>query len=385
MRTLLIALALCASASAQPRLGQSGIRISALNNRHAIGARGLVAAWDLSSRNLLLHSEDFSQAAWQKVLASASSGEITLEASADAYVWQNVGIKPAGTYMFSVELKAAGADSAILIIQETGIGATNLNVSLTSEWRRFSVSLANSGAAALYLYLYNSSAQARTFQARRAQLHSGTLPLPYAATGDQQSVAALNTAAYPLQRGSSSGADSEDPSVGTSGLSFDGGDYATSGLTSVLNDITAVVVFKDTGTRVTYERLIDKDADAGFAFSRNYTLSNAWGSGIRQVASPYGLFVDTFTDGSWMSIATTRAGAIQVLYANGVSAASQSGSSDSTDNTTLRIGATQTGTWGLTGEISTVLVYSIALSPAEMLRTHRALRGPMAAMGVTLP
>jgi hypothetical protein len=62
------------------------------------------------------------------------------------------------------------------------------------------------------------------FLVARAQLNSGTTPLPYIATGDLQSVPNMVPGGAALQRGSAAGADTNDPTPSAAGWVFDGVD-----------------------------------------------------------------------------------------------------------------------------------------------------------------
>jgi hypothetical protein len=82
-------------------------------------------------------------------------------------------------------------------------------------------------------------------------------------------------------------------------------------------DFTFYVVFNNTSGTESYERLVDQDYVNGFWFGRENNNANTFGGGVRESSPPYGVFVNTATDGQWNIIANQRDGTTHNVWNNG--------------------------------------------------------------------
>ena len=136
-----------------------------------------------------------------------------------------------------------------------------------------------------------------------------------------------------------------EPAVTTDGKidnaqDFDGSnDKIDTPLADTLGDFTIEAWFKDTGEATMYERIVDKSYTGGFWIGRNSTTANQWGGGVKDAASPYGIFV-TLTDGEWHHIVSRREGTTHhIIGDGGAVSTSATVTGDALDNTAIRIGA----------------------------------------------
>ena len=149
--------------------------------------------------------------------------------------------------------------------------------------------------------------------------------------------------------------------------------YVTTNFTTALTDFTCVAIYKCNSSTATgnYQRVVDKTFATGFWIGREGTSANTWGGGIRQGGSPFGIYSNTFTDGQWQMIGTTRTGATQKLWNKGTVVASQSGNSSALSTDVLNIGRDPTTAYNLGGFITAVLIYNRELTPAEMTQIYQ--------------
>lgn len=103
-------------------------------------------------------------------------------------------------------------------------------------------------------------------------------------------------------------------------------------------DFTFYVVFKNTAGADSFERLVDQDYQNGFWFGREASNANTFGGGVREASPPYGVFVNTATDGQWNIIANQRDNITHNVWNNGDFGNRASNSVVSTATTTNVVG-----------------------------------------------
>lgn len=244
---LLIALLLAVGAVAQVPMSQPfGLplqpRLSWLGNRNAIPGYGLVGAWDLTSDNLLKWSESFCDAAWVSSSATCTAnthtspvGDQTADTitstGANGYIRQASPVAVGQDYTFSVWLRSLTGETLNLqlTVVRADFGASiKTNVAITTEWQRLAYTFtlpAGYEGGSVMIGGGSTFSTGLSLAAWGAQLTEGSTPKPYVRTTDGQSVpnfAPGQTAA--LQRGSTAGADTNDPTLSQQGMVFDGVD-----------------------------------------------------------------------------------------------------------------------------------------------------------------
>lgn len=155
---------------------------------------------------------------------------------------------------------------------------------------------------------------------------------------------------------------------------FDGADdFVNTSITTAFNDFTVGIWFKQVGSIIVYQRLIDKNFLNGFWIGRNASTANSWGGGVREGSSPYGRFI-TLTDGQWHYIVSKREGTTHTIYGDGITnTTSGTVSSTALDSTSVLIAKSdQPGIDPFNGNIGSVQIYNRALSASEVLQNYNA-------------
>ena len=153
-------------------------------------------------------------------------------------------------------------------------------------------------------------------------------------------------------------------------LVFDGVDDSIStGITTQLEDFSVVVVFKNDSSAA-WGRLVDKMYTTGFFISSYFASvgSGYVGAGIIEPTSPHGQALP-YNTSKHNYFVVTRSGTTHTIYLNGSgTSSSKVGSSANLSSTTMAIGSWFDGRGSqiYTGEISQVLLYSKALTTAEI-------------------
>lgn len=134
-------------------------------------------------------------------------------------------------------------------------------------------------------------------------------------------------------------------------------------------DFTFYVVFKNTSGEESYERLVDQDYQNGFWFGRQNNNANTFGGGVREGSDPYGVFVNTATDGQWNIIANQRDNITHNVWNNGdfANRASNSVVSTATTSNVVGIGGWYNNTTQQAQniDIAEIVFYQSALDSTE--------------------
>jgi hypothetical protein len=384
--------------------------------------RGLVARWQLGSPNLLRWSEQFDNAVWTKDGTSTTANATTapdgtatadklVEAATTATHWlyqQNAAV-PAGLVTLSVYVKAGersrfglllnnGTDgtygSATFNLSSGTVETLNAGIATITDvgngWYRCTLTGTTtiSSAQNWYTYLLGvSGGSTYTGDGTSglylwgAQLNEGSTPLPYVKTTDLQSFVDLSGNGHTLQRGSTSGADSNDWDVQTYRGSFDGvAKYAV--IPAIPELMTAddfsimAVVHHDTGHTTDFDRIFEvRDASSGFGLRVDNSNNR-----LSQFVQPFGGSQTTLD----FSFATTprdapffcgfaRRGTVSTGYLGlqRDTVAVQAGAVNvSAGNSYVgRYALSSAGFWD--GYIYEVLAYKVNLSPAEVAQLYR--------------
>jgi hypothetical protein len=315
---------------ASPMAGIRGrsLRAGVLGARgnQGLPTRGLVARWRLGSPNLLLYSEDITH--WATANATVTATTITESVDSSSVQHYVTQVQPCETpQTFSLKAKCGSANRQILFLilgdagsvfggayfnPQTGVvistktsgGAPAVSASISPAgdgkyYCQVTFTLP-SGYTTVKPVLYLSQGTNDFYQGdgtgsatfEYIQLNQGSTPLPYVKTTDLQTIPDLSGHGHDLTRGSTSGADSNDPTVSTTGLIFDGVDDELTGIPSLGSTYT---VINDNGTQI---ESIDSAGGkyingAANASAVNYDLGTAGGySGLAAQRAQYSVVLN---------------------------------------------------------------------------------------------
>lgn len=120
----------------------------------------------------------------------------------------------------------------------------DIEPSLTSTWTQYTNSYTNTGGATRFIYIYAGSGEALDVTVGFPQLNLGSTLYPYSApVGLSQSVVDRSGLGNTIQRGSTSGADANDPSWEANALLYDSDDIAYSPVISSMSHSSGWSVF----------------------------------------------------------------------------------------------------------------------------------------------
>jgi hypothetical protein len=242
----------------------------------ALVRNGLTAGWDLRTGNLLLFSEALDNAAWTKTRTTTPAANQIIEtATTGAHQISQAITFAAGAYSYSVDVKPSGRDwvkvfafdgtafpvawvNTATCATTTVTGATATATAVDDGYCRVVLNFtASAGSGFVYMQLLlNGSTDSyagditKGVLVRRAQLNSGTTPLPYIATGDLQSVPNLVPGGAALQRGSAAGVDTNDPSIDPLFWWFDLTDDFVTGVPALASQYTILALHGWPNTRL---------------------------------------------------------------------------------------------------------------------------------------
>ena len=158
---------------------------------------------------------------------------------------------------------------------------------------------------------------------------------------------------------------------------FDGNDdRVQTNYNPTFTDFTVCVWYKDNGSS-TYGRLVDNNYINGFWLGKNGTTPNQWGGGIKESPSPFGIYL-TLPDSQWHFLTSVRSGTTHTIYGDGITnKISNTVSAAALSGTSIAIGEWSGGGTGqiFKGNIPQVLIYSRAITEAEIMQIFNATKG----------
>ena len=158
---------------------------------------------------------------------------------------------------------------------------------------------------------------------------------------------------------------------------FDGNDdRVQTNYNPTFTDFTVCVWYKDNGSS-TYGRLVDNNYINGFWLGKNGTTPNQWGGGIKESPSPFGIYL-TLPDSQWHFLTSVRSGTTHTIYGDGITnKISNTVSAAALNGTSIAIGEWSGGGTGqiFKGNIPQVLIYSRAITEAEIMQIFNATKG----------
>jgi hypothetical protein len=379
MKTIIALLLLSAALPAQNRLA-GGMRLSSLNNHNAVSRSGLVAAWDMGSqKNLAIHSDDFTLN-WNDSGTSRTSNSITFGASTLFNIYRAVPMSYNTVYTVSALVSSATSQMFRFALEDASVHYSS-NITTTSTPTKYSATITTGASGTTYLEIYNGTgAVAGSITISNLQLELGSLPTAYQATTDLQTLPNLaSPGTYDLQRGSTAGADSADPTVTGNSWLFDGSDdYAISSALSIVQPSTIMAVGKRTAeTPITTRILID-------GISGRNTLYTDAVTGIANVFASTSLAGQAVPDNTWFSlVGVFNSGAGSNIYNGSVLTTGAVGSQNMIG---VHVGTNNVSSnffWY--GAIAQVLIYNTANTGATVWRNYKALKLLNATRGISLP
>ena len=158
---------------------------------------------------------------------------------------------------------------------------------------------------------------------------------------------------------------------------FDGiDDRVQTNYNPTFTDFTVCVWYKDNGSSI-YGRLVDNNYINGFWLGKNGTTPNQWGGGIKESPSPFGIYL-TLPDSQWHFLTSVRSGTTHTIYGDGITnKISNTVSAAALNGTSIAIGEWSGGGTGqiFKGNIPQVLIYSRAITEAEIMQIFNATKG----------
>ena len=159
-------------------------------------------------------------------------------------------------------------------------------------------------------------------------------------------------------------------------ITFDGiNDNVTTTFNSALTDFTIGVWFRQSGSIISYQRLVDKNYITGTWIGRNSVTASSWGGGVCESSTPFGRYIN-LADNQWHYIVSRRQDTTHTILGDGITNRS-SGTVTSTPLNTnnMLIGrSVQSVLELLTGNIAQVQIYNRALSDQEVLQNYNATK-----------
>ena len=381
MRTIIALLALASLLPAQNPVYANGnrVKLSRLNNRHALPARGLEALWIPGVRNLLKYPGDLTK--WSIYRdGTATVNTVTFSADyADSLIYQAI---PAGNYIASISVSSATSKSFRLRV---GTGQTSGDLETSPTPATFTWVLP--AGATEFNICNESGAGAGTITVHWVQLNAGSTALPYDGNTDDPSLATfkdLSGNGYALTLGTGSNAPSVGSSVGSGAtfLSFGGvDDYATVAAGNHLLDnptaFTLGAIVKPTvGAALT---LLDNHWGYDTNTSLRWDITSAGTLRLETYDGDVAFVATTATlsSATWAAAAARYDGASLRNAINGVfdpATTAQSGAlNGSAVEFSLGRYASLNGQY-FSGSIAAVPIWSCALTAAEVSRTCRYFR-----------
>ncbi len=215
-RLIHLALALCLAA---PAWGQEPIPIL-FSGKRGLVRSGLSGAWNLGTVNLLKWSEDFSNAAWLEYsITSHTAASVTYTNQGDGALYQAIAV-PAGTYTLSCYASSSTGKKFRLAMFDGSTAYNSSNFTPTAEATRFSYTFTSLATSSNVQIVNETPGVAGTLSVSRCQLNEGSTALPYVATTDGQSFSNAVSGGSALVKGTTAGADTNDPTSRLVGLSF---------------------------------------------------------------------------------------------------------------------------------------------------------------------
>lgn len=373
----------CADALAAPRPimrpllppGHSAVWVPALANE---------------ATNLLAWSEDVSNAAWTKTNSTANSATTITFTAQNGLVSQSITTLADGSYTLSFKARAITGNTALAFLHTDSATGNSTALTVTATLTRYYVTvLAKTGGGAVVFGIQDQNAAGQgqieitEWQVEASSLHS------YRKTEARQVVSEYFGRALPLQLGSTSGADVNDPVWDQRGLVFDGvNDYAISDAEVSIK--TVIVAFSPTSA-ITYQSAHTSlvitnttgQIPAIWLGASTGSLTNEYLTVGTNGRSALCSEVDNIP-GSPSTISAVDTGQDWKLYVNAIPRATTTTTYFALGTSRIGLGLGVFPSFG--GTAQALLSYPRALNAPEVLRVHRWLKTQLAAGpgGITL-
>jgi len=201
-------------------------RIGVLPNRHHLPGEGLVAAYFMGpdgplnpsadywqpDNNLLLWSEDVSNAGWTKTDATADSATLLTFDAQNGLASQSITTITGVQYTLSFKVRRITGNTA-LHFYHNGLTPASTAFTATATLTRYSVTVTGDGGAVSFGIQDQNAAGHGQIELTEIQLNPGATAAEYQKTEAKQSLHDWSGQGNHGQRGSTTGSDTNDPSI----------------------------------------------------------------------------------------------------------------------------------------------------------------------------
>lgn len=344
-----------------------------------------VPALAKEATNLLAWSEDVSNAAWTKTNSTANSATTLTFTAQNGLVSQSITTLAGGSYTLSFKARAVTGNTALSFLHTDSATGNSTALTVTATLTRYYVTvLAKTGGGAVVCGIQDQNAAGQgqieitEWQVEASSLHS------YRKTEARQSVAEYFGRNLPLQLGSTSGADVNDPAWDQRGLVFDGvNDYAVVENAVLASTKTWILVFAPNNLTQVNKYLVNRGNEMAIIWEYVDNTVEMYSAGVVPIRTGSQM---PMPDTSNHSIIYTYDGSVHNGYTDGamVISVSKTVAMPSSVNKVTLGGAEAVA--NIAASIQAYAVYPRALTPPEVLRAHRWLKTQLATGpgGITL-
>ena len=332
------------------------------------------AVWTDRKRNLADWSEDLTNAIYTHDAATNSATLLTFSAQNQS-IYQPVTTLDAASYTLSFKARAVTGNTALHFLHTNSATGNSTALTVTATLTRYSVSvLGKSGGGAVNFGIQDQNASGfGQIEITEFQVSPGATLLDYEKTEANQRIWDYSGNGNHATRGSTSGADTNDPSFAVEGglivgMGFDGNDDAVvRATTPVLTQPFTLIVVHKTTNAAARRFLFDGDEDTDrcmvYFETDNLTYLNA------NIA----ISVGASTLGSYQMFSALFNGAASRYYRN-LTGATVSGSVGTAQLSGYTIGARYSLGSSLLGNESVFAAYNRVLSDAEITRIYNLIK-----------
>lgn len=369
-------------------------RISRLKNRHALPAAGLVALyrlgamdagvqttgarWTERKRNLAAWSEDLTKAAWAATNVTKDSATTLTFTAQNGTLEQTVSSLDGVIYTFSAKIRRISGNYSGLrmYVGSSASSPAYASLTITDVLTLYSFSaLGRSGGGSIYPGIQDTNASGwGQIEFTEFQVTPGTLPGTYEKTEANQRLWDYSGNANHATRGSTSDADTNDPSFEVEGgqivgMGFNGSNnYCIRATTPVVAQPATVLIVHKMTSFTAQRQIIDGD-DA----TDRVILYNTITAGLASLWAGTALTGTASTAGSYEALIGRFNGATSSILRNGTQIGSGDVGTRGLSGFILGTESSKASNYVL-GTISTLALYSRALSGAEIERIQRLLK-----------
>ena len=151
--------------------------------------------------------------------------------------------------------------------------------------------------------------------------------------------------------------------------------YMTTTYNAADTDFSACAWYKQTGSLVSFPRVLDRNYINGFWVGESAT-SGSFGGGVKESTSPYGIYIaGTHADSTWHFICSVRSGTTHTIYRDTSSTSNTVSGAALSTTYSLIVGNDDSHTVNFNGYITGVGYWNRALSSAEVSQLYNGGSG----------